>query len=61
MQFKRIRTLLVLVQKSKFFFDTDEENITMIKKYQKKLGIIKEFKTEGYDTEKIFISWVKQN
>ena len=33
------------------WFDTNEENITIIEKY-KKLGIIKEIKTEEYGIEK---------
>ena len=35
---------------SNYGLDTNEENIKMIEKY-KGLGIIKEFKTEQYDTE----------
>ena len=49
---KRIpqKSLILIIVNSNYGFDTNEGNITMIEKY-KKLGIIKEFKTEEYDTE----------
>ena len=43
--------ILIIVKDLNYGVDTNEENITIIEKY-KKLGIVKEFKTEKYDTEK---------
>ena len=50
---KRIpqKSLILIIEDWKTYgLDTNEENIKMIEKY-KGLGIIKEFKTEQYDTE----------
>ena len=43
--------ILIIAKNLNYGFDTNEENIMIIEKY-KKLGIIKEFKTEAFDTEK---------
>ena len=41
-------TLIIIKSSRNYGLDANEENVIMIEKY-KRLGIIKEFKTEKYD------------